>query len=87
MRLSSLRSLIGAWRAVGEGWPRAKHNWALPPLGRDSERRKGEERRETETAASAHSLARTKLLARDLVRQGGIQRRARQNKRQTGCYF
>lgn len=33
------------WRAAGEGWPGVKHNWALPPLGRDNKRGKkgGEE--------------------------------------------
>lgn len=64
------------WRAVGEGWSRVKHNWALPPLGRDKQRRKGEERRKRETGrqtdrdscVSPTPPARTKLLARHLVR-------------------
>lgn len=42
-----------------------KHNWVLPPLGRDNAGRRGEERRET-----AYSPARSKLLERNLVRWG-----------------
>lgn len=58
------------WRAVHARWFGVKHTWVLPPTGRDNAGRKGEEKRERETAATVYSLARTKLLARDSVRRG-----------------
>lgn len=58
------------WRAVHAGWFGVKHNWVLPPPGKDNAGRKGEEKRERATAATVYSPARTKLLARDSVRRG-----------------
>lgn len=58
------------WRAVHAGWFGVKHNWVLPPPGKDNAGRKGEEKRERETAATVYCPARTKLLARDSVRRG-----------------
>lgn len=54
------------WRAVGEGWSRVKHNWALPPLGRDKQRRKGEERRKRETGRQTETAASAPLPQRGL---------------------
>lgn len=54
------------WRAVHAGWFGVKHNWVLPPPGKDNAGRK----RERKTAATVYSPARTKLLARDSVRRG-----------------
>ncbi|KAL3975959.1 transcription factor SOX11/12 (SOX group C) [Sarotherodon galilaeus] len=68
------------WRAVHAGWFGVKHNWVLPPTGRDNAGRKGEEKRERETAATVYSPARTKLLARDSFNGEKRETSAAQNK-------
>lgn len=40
------------WRAVHAGWFGVKHNWVLPPPGKDNAGRKGEEKRERDSGDS-----------------------------------
>lgn len=40
------------WRAVHVGWFGVKHNWVLPPPGKDNAGRKGEEKTERDSGDS-----------------------------------